>query len=269
MDLCGDAQESGMIFVAVIHARDHADADDAMTFRQSSRRFGERLVGQGVSDDCDLPGREANGQESIGGSLGVADNGIAAAKCNGLGAELRGRHQVSKLAMAADDDGHAGELSGGNQRQIGVEIERVGNVHAMLAKMAPEVEARAQGLPSVEAASEGKFRSVGKVISERAAAADAAEMSLELRRREILGEDGELALGTSRFKSIDHQKNTDCLIDDGLSGAWLSGKIGWRNRVWADWHSIILPPERRLARWNWARGGGSRRPRGAKRGQRA
>jgi len=51
--------------------------------------------------------------------------------------------------------------------------------------------------------------SVREVVGERAAAADAAEMSLELWRSEILGEDSELALGSSRFKSIDHEKQVD------------------------------------------------------------
>jgi hypothetical protein len=35
MNLCGDAQKSGVIFVAMIHARDHADTQDTGTFRQS------------------------------------------------------------------------------------------------------------------------------------------------------------------------------------------------------------------------------------------
>src|SRR5260370_36920903 len=46
-------------------------------------------------------------------------------------------------------------------------------------------------------------------MSERAAPADAAEMSLELWRNQVLGEDGELALGTSRFKSVDHEEQVD------------------------------------------------------------
>jgi hypothetical protein len=41
-------------------------------------------------------------------------------------------------------------------------------------------------------------------------------MSFELWRGEILGEDGELALGASGFKSIDHEKEGDRRAD--LSG---------------------------------------------------
>jgi hypothetical protein len=41
-------------------------------------------------------------------------------------------------------------------------------------------------------------------------------MSLELWRCEILGEHGELALGSSSFKSIDHEKQSDRRI--ALSG---------------------------------------------------
>ena len=66
--------------------------------------------------------------------------------------------------MAADDYRHAGKPGGGNQREIGVEVEGVGDLHAMLAQMASEVEASVQRLPSVEAAAEGKFGSVGEVV---------------------------------------------------------------------------------------------------------
>src|SRR5207245_484238 len=69
MDLCCDAQESGMILVAMIHARDHADTDNAGTFRQSRRRCDESRGWQGVSDDCDFIGREASGDEAISSSL--------------------------------------------------------------------------------------------------------------------------------------------------------------------------------------------------------
>jgi hypothetical protein len=47
-------------------------------------------------------------------------------------------------------------------------------------------------------------------------------MNLKLWRREILGEDGELALGASGFKGVDHEKESDGLI----SG---SGGNGWRS----------------------------------------
>src|ERR1019366_6873180 len=193
----------------MIHARDHANTGHTGTFRQSCGRCGESLGWQGVSDDCDFIGREAGGEEAIGGGLRVADNGVAPAKSGGLSAELRGGHQVSKLAMAADDDGYAGKLGGGNQREIGVEIEGVGDLHLMMAQMAAQVEASAQRLPSEEAAAKGKLRGVREVVGERTTPVDAAEMSLELWTDEILGEDGELALGSSRFKSIDHEKQAD------------------------------------------------------------
>ena len=210
MDLSGDAQESGLIFVTMIHARDHGDAQDAGS--ASAEPVGvaaKSRVRQGVSDDCDSIGREAGGDETIGGGLRIADNCVAPAKSGGLRAELRGRHQVSELAMAADDNRHAGKSGGGNEREIGVEIEGVGDLHVMLAQMAAEVEARAQRPPSIEAAAERKFGDVREVVGERTTAADAAEMSLKLWRREILCEDGELALGSSRFKSVDHQKQVD------------------------------------------------------------
>ena len=147
----------------MIHARDHADAEYAGTLRQSCGRCGESLGRQGVSDDCDFIGRKAGGDEAIGGGLRIADHGVAPAKSGGLSAELRGGHQVSELAMAADDDGHAGETGGGDQREIGVEIEGVGDLHPMMAQMAAQVEAGAQRLPSEEAAAEGKLRNVAEM----------------------------------------------------------------------------------------------------------
>ncbi len=54
--------------------------------------------------------------------------------------------------MAADDDGHAGKFRGGNQREIAIEIEGVGDLHLMIPQMAAQVEARAQRLPAIEAA---------------------------------------------------------------------------------------------------------------------
>ena len=96
--------------------------------------------------------------------------------------------------MAADDHRDARQAGGGDQREIGVEIEGVGDLHLMMAQMAAQVEASAQRLPSEEAAAKRKLLSLWEVVGERSTAADAAEMSSELRRGEILGEDGELAL---------------------------------------------------------------------------
>ncbi len=144
MDARGDAEKSRLIFVTMIHARDHADAECTGALGQSGGRGGENLGGQGVSDDCDLVRREASGDEAIGGGLRVADDGVGPAKSGGLSAELRRGQQVSQLAMAADDDRHAGKPGGGNQREIGVEVEGVGDLHTMLAQMAGEVEASSQ-----------------------------------------------------------------------------------------------------------------------------
>jgi len=206
----------------MIHARDHADTDNTGRFRQSRRRCGESRGWQGISDDRDFLGREGGGDEAIGRGLRIADNGIAPAKYSGLSAELRGCHEVSELAMAPDNDGHAGQLGGGNQYEIGIEIEGVGDLHVMMAEISGEIEPSAQRLQSEETTAEGELGGVRKVVGDRATAADAAEMSLKLRMGEILGEDGELALGTSRFKSIDHQKQADHRIRKIRN----TGKIG-------------------------------------------
>jgi hypothetical protein len=89
MDSRSNAQESGVILVPMIHARNHTDADDTRTLRQSCRRGGESLGWQRVSYDCDFIGRESSGNEAIGGGLRVADNGVTPAKSGSLRAELR------------------------------------------------------------------------------------------------------------------------------------------------------------------------------------
>src|SRR6266481_2526710 len=189
MDLCGDAQESRMILVAMIDARDHSDTGNTGTFRQSRRRCGESRGGQGVCYDRALLGRETGRDKAIGRGLRIADNGIAPAKRGALSAELRGCHEVSELAMAPDDDGHAGKLGGGNQREIGIEIEGVGDLHAMMAEISGEIEPSAQRLQSEKTAAEGELGGVRKVVGDRATAADAAEISLKLRMGEMLRED--------------------------------------------------------------------------------
>src|SRR5258707_10950910 len=124
--------------------------------------------------------------------------------------------------MAPDDDGHAGKLGGGNQHEIGIEIEGVGDLHVMMAEISGEIEPSPQRLQSEETAAEGELSGVREVVGERATAADAAEMGLKLRMGEILGEDSELALGSSRFKSIDHEKQAD-------RGSRKPGRIGVRS----------------------------------------
>ena len=174
----------------MIHARDHADADDTRTLRQGCGRCGESLGRQGVSDDCDFVARKAGGDEAIGGGLRIAHHGVAPAKSGGLCAELRGGHQVSELAMAADDDGHAGETGGGDQREISVEIEGVGDLHPMMAQMAAQVEARAQRPPSEEASAEGKLRNVGELLGQGTAVAHASQMKLECSARRYFARAG-------------------------------------------------------------------------------
>ena len=118
-----------------------------------------------------------------------------------------------------------------------------------------------------EANAAAELGGVRKVVGERATAADAAEMSLKLRMGEILGEDGELALGASRFKSIDHQKQVD---RRSRKPGRISGRSCGRAGRFGGVHPIILPPEWRLARRrNSAPGGESRRPRGEKVARRA
>src|SRR5271155_1726561 len=111
----------------MIQASDHTDTDDTGALRQSCTRRSKSLGWQRVSYDCDFMRRESGGDEAIGGSLRVADNRITPAKSSRLCAKLRRSHQVSELAMTADDYRHAGKSGSGNQREIGIEIESMGH----------------------------------------------------------------------------------------------------------------------------------------------
>src|SRR5258708_17932303 len=100
VDPGSDAQESGVILVTMIHARDHADSDDTRTFRQRRKRGGERRGRKGVSDDCDLIRREASTDQATSRGLRIADNSIAPTKNRHLSPELPRWHQLSGLALA-------------------------------------------------------------------------------------------------------------------------------------------------------------------------
>ena len=175
MDLRGDAQKSRMILVTVIHPRDHADTERAGALGQAAGARLKASAGKAFPMTASLSREQACSDKAIGGGLRIADHGVAPAKSGGLSAELRGRHQVSELAMAADNDGHAGKFGCGNQREVGIEIEGVRDLNmTAVAQVAAQAEASAQRLPSEQAAAEGKLRSVSETVGERAAAVDAA-----------------------------------------------------------------------------------------------
>src|SRR6266853_5695264 len=125
------------------------------------------------------------------------------------------------------------------------------------AQVAAEFEARAQGPPSEEAAAQRKLRSVLELSEELAAGIHAAQMQLEFGRAQILRQHGELALPTSGFESVGHQKEADRRVGgSGGSSRMQAGRFGGV-------HPISLPLERRPARRrNWVPGGGSPPPRG-------
>ena len=153
-----------MILVTMIHARNHADSQHSSMLGQCRRRRGESLSGQGISNHRDLVGSESGPDQAIGSGLRIADHDIAPAKRTRLRAKLRRSHQVSNLPMAADYNRDSSQFRGGNQCEIGVEIEGMGDLHSMLTEITTKVEPRAQRAPSEEAASERKLLGVRKVM---------------------------------------------------------------------------------------------------------
>src|SRR5208282_3167495 len=71
------------------------------------------------------------------------------------------------------------------------------------------IEARAQRLPSEEAAAERKLRNVFEILGQGTAVAYATQMKLECWRADILREQVELALRAACLEGVDHQKQAD------------------------------------------------------------
>ncbi len=158
-----------MILVGRVHARDHADAQGARTVRQCRRCGLKCRSRQSVSDDSQLLARQAGSCEACGRRLRIANHRVAPAKSDCLRAELRGSHQVSDLAMTADDHRHSRQTGCRDERKVGVKIESVGNLDATPAEMAAEVETGAQRLPSKKAVPHWKLVHFAELIGKRAA----------------------------------------------------------------------------------------------------
>ena len=186
-----------MAFVVMIHAGDHADAQRAGFAGDGGDGGGEGFGGERVADHYEFFFANAFFGEAVGGGLRVADDGVAPAEGGRLRVKLAGGEEVSELALAADYDGNAGETRDGDQGEVGVEVEGVGDLDVLLAQVAAETPAGAEGFCAVEAAAEPEFGDVSEIFGEGADAADTAEAHVKLGARKILGEDGELALGAS------------------------------------------------------------------------
>src|SRR5208283_4952109 len=132
---------------------------------------------------------KAGGGEALGSGLRIEDDGIAKAEDGELRAELEGCEEVAELAMTADDDGNAGKPGDGDHGEVGVEVERVGDLDAMAAKIVGELEAAAHGAPFHQAGAERKFWDGAEFGGKRAASIDAAGVNTEFRCVDILRED--------------------------------------------------------------------------------
>ena len=164
MNLGGDAEKAGVILIVRIHARDHAHAECTGAAGQSGTCGLKGRSGQGVSDDGEFLARHAGSSEQIGGGLRVAHYCVAPSKGGGLCAQFCRGQQISELPMTADYDRHTGEAGCGNQRQVGVEIEGVGDLNMTAAQIATQLDASPQGLPSIQAATEREFRNVSYLV---------------------------------------------------------------------------------------------------------
>jgi hypothetical protein len=83
------------------------------------------------------------------------------------------------------------------------------NLHGFVLEMSAQVEAGAQGLPSIQTSAHREFLDMVKLTSECAEVTDASEVELKFRAAKILGEHHELTLRSTRFESIEHEKGAD------------------------------------------------------------
>src|SRR6267378_3894827 len=102
--------------------------------------------------------------------------------------------------MAADHNRNARQSGRGNQRQVGVEIERVRHLHVVVPQMTAQALASTEGLPAIEAAAEVEFGNLSKVRGQRAISSNTSQVKLEGFRTETRGEDSELSLRSVCFE---------------------------------------------------------------------
>ncbi len=206
MNFGGNAQKSGMVLIVRVHTGDHSDPKCSGTAGQRGSDCLKRGGGQRVPDDGEFVARQSRGRKPIGGGLGVAENRITPAEGDGLRLKLRWSHHVPELAMAADDNWHARQASRRDQRQVDVEVESVGNLNLVPAKVTTEIEACAHRRPAIQTAAEAKLGNIGEVNAQWAAAAHASQVKAKFRWVDILRKHSELTLRSARFKVCDHHE---------------------------------------------------------------
>jgi hypothetical protein len=206
MNVGGNAQESSMVLIVRVHAGDHPDPKYSGTAGQCGSDCLKRGGRQCVPDDGEFVARQSRGRKPIGSGLGVAENRVTPAEGDSLRLKLRWSHHVPELAMAADDNWHARQASRRDQSQVDVEVESVGNLNPVLAKVTAEIEACAHRRPAIQTAAEAKLGNIREVNAQRAAAAHASQVKAKFRGVDILRKHSELTLRSTRFKVCYHHE---------------------------------------------------------------
>jgi len=176
-------------------------------WRLSAQRLAcssESLWRKCVADYEKLVSRETLRGETICRGLRVAHDGITPAEGRDLCTELSRRKQIPKLALTADNHGHAGEASHWNQSQISIEIEGMSNLDLAVPQESAEAPTGTNGCPAEKAAAKPELGNFTESLGERAASPDAAQAKPESIGREILSQHAELALRATCLERVGH-----------------------------------------------------------------
>jgi len=106
--------------------------------------------------------------------------------------------------LTADNHGHAGEASHWNQRQIGIEIERVSYLDLAVPQESAEAQTGTNGCPAEKTAAKPELGNFAESLGERTAPPDAAQAKPESLGGEILSQHAKLALRATRLERVGH-----------------------------------------------------------------
>src|SRR5579859_1637074 len=195
-----------MILRRAVHARNHSNPHASRTARQCRRGRGESFRRKTIPDHCDLPFGQALCNEPLRRCVRIAHNSITPAKHHGLRPRLHRREQIAELALAADYRRHARQPRRRPQRQVRIEIKRMGNRDLLFPKPSAQSHPRFPRLESIQTSAEPEALNVHS-IEERPFCLDAAQADAKLLPVQGTAESYELTLAAPCLQAVDHQED--------------------------------------------------------------
>ena len=92
--------------------------------------------------------------QSLGRSVRITNHAVTPAQDRRLSTRLRFGEQISKLSLTSDHYWHASKTRCRNQREVGIEIEGVGDCDITFAQVPRQPNPAAPGLHSVQTATQ-------------------------------------------------------------------------------------------------------------------